>query len=150
MRAVTIGQVLDHVEAFEGMLVDFYQRFSRENPHEGVRLLTEYMSRHSHHIKKFLSDLPTRQVKHMLKVPLSYEPHVPDCHCFESIDLPWDADANHVLDAAVLLDECLMQLYRQVVDQPVESQVKELFEELIQTLQQDEIQLKKIKAMNYF
>jgi len=150
MRAVTIGQVLDHVEEFEDLLAEFYQRFSKENSHEGVKLLTDYMSRHTHHIRDFLSKLPEDQLRHIMKVRLSYEPHSPGCHCFEEIDLSPDANATQVLDAAVLLDECLMQLYRQVVRQPVEYQIKELFEELILTLEQDEVQLKKIKAMNYF
>ena len=150
MRAVTIGQVLDHVEEFEGMLTEFYRQFSEETTHEGVRLLTEYMSRHSHHIRDFLSKLPADSVRHILSVPLSYEPYIPDCRCFEKIDLPPDADAAHVLDAAVLLDECLMQLYRQIVRQPVERHIKELFEGLIQIIEKDEIQLKKIKAMDYF
>lgn len=150
MLAVTIGRVLDHVEKFEDLLAQFYKTISEKNSHEGVRLLTEYMSRHSHHIKDLLNDLPAETKAHILKVPLSYEPHMPGCDCFETIDLPTDADADHVLDAAVLLDECLMQLYRQVVRQPVEQQIKEVFEELIQVLEQDEIELKKIKAMDYF
>lgn len=150
MLAVTIGQVLEHVEQFEDLLAQFYKRISEDSPHDGVRLLTEYMSRHSHHIKDLLNDLSPEIRAHLLKVPLSYEPHVPDCHCFETLDLPVDADAQHVLDAAVLLDECLVSLYRQVARQPVERQVQDFFEQLIQVLEQDEIQLKKIKATNYF
>ncbi|MDH4202066.1 MAG: hypothetical protein OEV87_04165 [Phycisphaerae bacterium] len=150
MRAITIGQVLDHVEAFEDLLSTFYETFSRESSHEGVRLLTEYMSRHSHHMRDLLSKLPEEKVSHFLKVPISYQPHIPDCHCFERIEITPETEAAEVLDAAVLLDECLMQLYRQVVRQPVEEQIRELFEELILIVEQDEIQIKKIKAMNYF
>ncbi len=150
MQAITIGQVLGHAEKFEEMLSEFYRTFSEQNPHEGVRLLTEYMSRHGCHIRDMLSELTVEQTDHVLNVPLSYEPSIPDCRCFETLDLPIDADAAHLLDAAILLDECLMQLYRQVVRQPVERQIKELFEGLIQVLEQDEIQLKKIKAMDYF
>ena len=150
MRAVTIGQILDHVEKFEAMQADFYRRLSEENPHEGVRLLTEYMSRHSSHIKELLGDMPPEDKAHILKVPVSYEPHIPDCHCFEKIDLPADANAAQVLDAAVLLDECLMQLYRQVAQQPVDQQIKDMFEALMRILEKDEVQLKKIKAMDYF
>ena len=150
MRVVTIGQVLEHVEEFEDLLEEFYDVHSHENPHEGVRLLTDYMSRHSHHIRSFLNDIPLDQRNHLLTFPISYEPHVPGCHCFEEIDLSPDADASHVLDAAVLLDECLVQLYRQILHHPVEQHVKEFFEGMIRTLEKDEVQLKKIKAMDYF
>jgi hypothetical protein len=150
MRAITIGQVLGHIEEFEDLLSNFYEKVSQESSHEGVRLLTEYMSRHSHHMKDLLSKMPEEKVARIIKVPLSYQPHIPDCHCFEEIDVTPDSKAADVLNAAVLLDECLMQLYRQVVRQPVEEQIREIFEELIQIIEQDEIQMKKIKAMNYF
>lgn len=150
MRAIMISQVLEHVEKFEDMLTEFYKKFSEESSHEGVRLLTEYMSRHSHHLKELLGEYPTEELNHILATPLPYEPHVPGCHCFEKIDLPPDPEASDVLDAAVLLDECLMQLYRQVVDKPVDQRIKELFRELIVITERDEVQLKKIKAMNYF
>ena len=119
MRVVTIGQVLEHVGEFEDLLEKFYDIHSRENPHEGVRLLTDYMSRHSHHIRGFLNDVPVDQRNHLLTFQISYEPHVPGCHCFEEIDLPPDAAAPQLLDAAVLLDECLVQLYRQILHHPV-------------------------------
>ncbi len=55
-----------------------------------------------------------------------------------------------VLDAAVILDECLVRLYRQVLQQPVDEEIRELFESLVRAEQRDEIELKKIKAMDYF
>ena len=150
MRAVTIGQVLEHVEAFEDLLSEFYKNIAEHSSREGVRLLTDYMSRHSRHIRGFLGKLPSDTVRHLITVPLSYEPHIPDCHCFENIVLSPDADAAKVIDTAVLLDECLKELYSQVVEKPIDSHIKELFEGLIQSVEQDEIQLKKIKAMDYF
>ncbi len=43
-----------------------------------------------------------------------------------------------------------MKLYRQVLQQPVDDEIKELFESLVRAEQRDEIELKKIKAMDYF
>ncbi len=81
---------------------------------------------------------------------MHYEPQAADCRCFESVELAPDASAAQVLDAAVTFDECLIKFYRQVVQQPVDEDVRELFEGLIHSEERDEIELMKIKAMDYF
>jgi hypothetical protein len=153
MGVVTIAEVLRHVEEFEDMLADFYAKLSHQTTQEGVRLLTDYMSRHRRRTHIALFKLPVESVEQIHRIChtlLRYEPHGADCHCFEGIELPPDATAAEVLDIAIKFDECLVQFYRQVVRQPVDQEVKQLFESLIRWEQDDEIELKKIKAMDYF
>ena len=150
MAIVTIAQVLACAEDFERMLAEFYARLSQQTTREGVRLLTDYMSRHRQRTHEALSKLPGRDMYRICKIPLRYDPHAADYHCFEGVDLSPDATAVEVLDTAVKFDECLVLFYRQVVCQDVDKKVKELFESLIQWEEHDEIELKKIKAMNYF
>jgi hypothetical protein len=64
--------------------------------------------------------------------------------------LPPDPVAGEVLDAAVSFDECLVQMYHSAAEQPVSQDIKDFFESLIRNMEQDEIELKKIKAMDYF
>lgn len=150
MAVITIDDVLKHAEKFEQMLADFYADLFTHSHREGVRLLTDYMSRHRIRIIEALEKLSPEQVRRICSVPLQYEPHAADCNCFDRIELPEDPSAGAVLDAAVILDECLVSLYRQVLQQPVEEEIRELFESLVLWEQQDEIELKKIKAMDYF
>ena len=132
------------------MLADFYADLSKHSCREGVRLLTDYMSRHRKRIVEALKKLAPEQVRQVCSAPLRYEPQAADCRCFDRIELPDNASAAAVRDVAVLFDECLVRLYRQVVQQPVDEEIRELFESLIRAEQRDEIELKKIKAMDYF
>ena len=150
MAVITIRDVLDHAEQFEQALVEFYAKLAEGSPREGVRLLTDYMSRHRKRIGEALDKLSPEQMDQITSAPLRYEPKAADCRCFDLIQLPDDAAASQVLDAAVLLDECLVRLYRQVLQQPLEEEARELFESLVRSEQRDEIELKKIKAMDYF
>ncbi len=150
MAVVTIADVLHHAERFEQMLADFYANLAEHTSREGVRMLTDYMSRHRNRIAEALEKLSPEDAKEVCAVPLRYEPQAADCHCFDGIDLPPDATSASVLDTAVILDECLVKLYRQVLQQPVDGHVRDVFESLVRAEQRDEIQLKKIKAMNYF
>ena len=150
MAIITIAQVLACAEAFEGELAKFYAKVSQQTTSEGVRLLTDYMSRHRQRTQEVLSKLSDREMNRIYKIPLRYEPQAADCHCFAGVELAPDATASEVLDTAIKFDECLVKLYRQVIQQPVEQAVRDIFESLIRMEQDDEIELKKIKAMDYF
>ncbi len=150
MAVITIAQVLQHAEQFERSLVEFYAKLAAETSGEGVRMLTDYMSRHRKRMCEALDKLSHDQIDAITSAPLRYDPKAADCRCFEKLDLPDDATASQVLDAAVILDECLVNLYRQVLSQPLEVEAIELFKSLVRLEQSDEIELKKIKAMDYF
>ncbi len=150
MAIITIADVLTHAKNFERMLSDYYAKLAEHTSREGVRLLTDYMSRHQSRIEKALATLPSEQVSKICSTHLRYEPQAADCRCFEGMELSSGATAAEVLDKAVTFDECLIKLYRQVLQQPVDQDVKDLFESLVRSEQRDEIELKKIKAMDYF
>ncbi len=150
MAVITVQNVLKQAERFEQVLADFYAELSEHSCREGVRLLTDYMSRHRKRIAESLEKLSPERVRRVCSTPLRYEPKAADCRCFERAELPDDATAAAVLDAAVGFDECLVRLYRQVLQQPVDEEIRELFKSLVRAEQRDEIELKKIKAMDYF
>ena len=150
MAVITIADVLHRAEEFEKMLADYYRDVAEHSSREGVKMLTDYMSRHRIRIAGRLAKLEPGQVQRICSTPLRYEPQAADCRCFDGVELPPDAAAAQVLDVAVTFDQCLVKLCRQVVQQPVDDEVKELFESLICAEERDEIELKKIKAMDYF
>jgi hypothetical protein len=150
MAAITLGEILKHAEDFETMLGNFYARLSQKTSHEGVRLLTEYMSRHTHHIHKLLEDLSPNRKKKLCSTPLPLKPHFPGKDNIDLAHLSEDPTASDVLDAAIGFDEELVQMYHSIADQPVSQDIKDFFEALVRSLERDEIELKKIKAMNYF
>ena len=105
MAVVTIADVLHHAERFEQMLSDFYADLAEHTSREGVRMLTDYMSRHRNRIAEALEKLSPEDAKGVCAAPLRYEPQAADCHCFDSIDLPPDATSASVLDAAIRVKE---------------------------------------------
>ena len=153
MGMTNVAQVLERAEEFEGILADFYAKVSQQSKREGVRLLADYMSRHRRRTHIALFKLPIESVERIRRIchtPLQYDPLGADCHCLEGVDISEDATASEILDAAIKFDECLVNFYRQVLQQPIDQEVKGLFESLIQWEEYDEIELKKIKAMDYF
>jgi hypothetical protein len=151
MGIITIAEVLERVDEFERMLSEFYSNMSQTSSREGVRLLTDYMGRHRRRTLEALAILPPKQRHHICRIALRYDPQGGDeSHCLEGVDLSADATAADVLDAAIEFDERLIRLYKQVLQQAVDLDVKDLFEGLIRFELKNLIELKKTKALNYF
>ena len=153
MGIITVAEVLERVNDFERMLAEFYAKLSNQTTREGVRLLSDYMSRHRQRTHKALLELPideAEEIRRVCHTSLRYEPQGLGKCCFEGIELGPNASADEVLDVAIKFDECLIRFYKQVSQQHVSQHIKELFESLARKELSDEIELKKIKAMNYF
>jgi len=150
MSVTTVASVLRRAGDFEQQLMNYYLELAEHTEREGVRLLTEYMARHRTRLSEAIERLPSDDYHKISEIPLRYEPVSAACDHFDVPELSPDATAAEVLDLAIEFDECLISLYRQVTQQDVEPEVKELFEGLVRREERDEIQLKKMKAMDYF
>ena len=150
MAVITVADALRRAEEFERAVAAFYSQLSVQAEHDGVRLLTGYMSRRRPRVPEKLAVLSRESLDVTSLTPLAYEPCGADCHCLEGMKLPVTGSADEVLDISLNFTECLARFYRQVIRQVSEPAVVELFESLICLEEQDEIELKKIKALHYF
>ena len=150
MAVITVADVLRTVEDFESRLVEYYAEISKRTTSEGVHLLADYMGRHRRRLAAALERVPEAKRERIGGCHLRYEPARPSCSCFEDRELPPDLPSSEILDMAVEVDECLIGLYKQVLQQDLDPEVRELFEALLHCEEGDEIELKKIKAMDYF
>lgn len=150
MAVITVDDVLRTAEGFEEKLVEYYKALCDNSTREGVRLLADYMGRHCRRLSDALERLDPDERERICACPIRYEPVAPDVPCFEDRELTPDATASEVLDIAIEFDECLAELYRQVLRQDLDQEVKDLFESLVRSEERDEVVLKKIKATDYF
>ena len=150
MAVITIDDVLRTAEGFEDRLGVYYKALCDNSTREGVRLLADYMGRHCRRLSTALERLDPDERERICACPIRYEPVALDVSCSQERELAPDATAVEVLDVAIEFDECLAELYRQVLRQDLEQEVKDLFESLVRSEERDEVVLKKIKATDYF
>lgn len=147
MQFVNVEDVLDHAKRFEDMLVDYYGRLSDRALHEGVRMLAQHMAHRQQRIIRALNTFTPEQLNEIHRTPVRYEPEAADCNCFRGRELPADATTGEVLEIALAFDECLARFYRQILRQELSEEVRDLFDSLLRLEEGDEIQLKKIQAV---
>ena len=68
MGMITIAEVLERVNDFERKLAEFYAKLSHETTREGVRLLSDYMSRHRQRTHIALLELPIDEAEEITRI----------------------------------------------------------------------------------
>jgi len=147
MLAITIEEILEHIESFENSLTELFEHIHDETHDEGVRLLTDYIARHRHRTSAELQKCCQEEVGRIKKLPLQYQPDIPGEHTIKEVKLSTNASPLEILKAAIEFDECIMKMYKQIASQPLAHEVKELFEGLTTYETVDEIHLKEITHM---
>lgn len=138
MAFQTVRDILDHARSFHRKLADFYALKGEHADKELVRVLLNYMSRHERHLDECLSSYEKESAKRILETWFKYPPEMPECACFECIELKPDLSAKDLFDTAMKVDQCLVNLYRQAAERAVSSEVKALFAELLELEKREE------------
>lgn len=151
MAIVNIGDLLDRAADFERRLEQYYAEIRDQSKDNGVRLLTYYFSRHCRHLPEVLKEYSPQIIAHVRKIELKQDiSFVPEKE-FHAMGTPPDAVRGlELLEAAVKYDTALVNLYREILEQPLIGQAQELFDSLIHVEERDIVMLKKMAAMNYF
>lgn len=151
MVIVSIEELLSRASEFEEQLEQYYAAIRDNTEDNGVKLLAYYLSRHRRHLQKTLDDFDSDVVNSIRKELLMFDIEFHTEKHFKMIEAPPDKVlGTELLTWAVEYDEKLVNLYKQILNQPLSSRTKLLFESLIQIEEQDIVMLKKMLAMNYF
>ena len=151
MSAVTVGDMLERVRGFERRLEVYYADMRDTTASDGVRLLTHYLARRRHHLRDALESYSPEQLEHIRRVRLKYDDTDFSLqHSFEGTGLPAAAGGNELLDVAISLVETLIRFYRWMAGQPLGHEAGGLFESLLHIEERHVVELKKIRAMDYF
>jgi hypothetical protein len=151
MSVVTIGDMLERAADFERRLESLYAGLRDRASRDGVRLLTYYLARHRRHLPDVLGAFPEQQLSRMKHVLLKHDDsEFSPQRCFEGEELPSDITGDELLGAAIRFVETLIGFYRWMVRQPLGDEAGELFQALLRVEERHVIELKKIRAMDYF
>ncbi len=151
MATVTAGDMVDRAQDFEARLEALYADIRDRCTSDGVGLVTHYLARHRRHLPEALEAYSAAQIARIRKVQLKYDDSVfsPD-KLFEREPLPDDVQASELLDVAIEFVEPLIGFYRWLTERPLGDDAIGLFTSLLRVEERAVIELKKMKAMNYF
>ena len=151
MAIVALGKILDRCQDAEIQLEANYSDIRDRTVDNGVRMLTYYLARHRHYQKKVLGGLDPDMLRRLRKVKLKFDvPFDPTAELRLPDFAPESVNGIMLIEAAVSHDGKLVALYRSILAQPLDDDVRAVLEALIRVEERDIVMLKKMLAMRYF
>ena len=133
--------ILRRAQDFHSQLSDFYHQLADDAKKTTVTMLLEYMSRHEKHLEESLAKYEESAASDILDCWFKYVPELATCKCFEGIEVGLSMSVDDVVNMAMRLDNCLVNLYREVAECANAAQVKEVFSALLEMEEQEKVKL---------
>ena len=135
--------VLDHARKFHRTLSAFYEELRDSAGKERTRALLDYMSRHEKYLGESLAEFEEEVSEGILDTYFKYGSEASPIREITDFEIKPDMDVEHVLEAAMHFDACLIKYYREMAGYSVSQKVKEVFENLLVMEQHEQVELSK-------
>jgi rubrerythrin len=143
MAFETTKDVLDHVREFHQQLSEFYRDLIDKTDKERVRMLLDYLSRHEKHLEESMARYEAEVSERILKTWFQYPPPkeiLGICKTL-AVDEVEDLSVDGVIKLALELDDCLIDLYKEMIRGSESEEVREVFQSLLDMEKQEELEL---------
>jgi len=143
MSFETTKDVLDYVRGFHRHLSEFYHNLSNKTEKQRVKILLDYLSGHETHLEENLVRYEEDVSERILNAWFQYPPPkevLNACKCVVIEDKE-DLSVDSVIEMALQLDDCLIDLYKEMVKSSEFDEVKEVFSNLLAMTRQKKMDL---------
>jgi len=143
MNFETTKDVLDHAREFHGQVSVYYRQLGKKVQKERVKMLLEYMSRHEKHLEENLARYEEDVSGRILNTWFQYPPPKDILKTVVSFTLEGKENltVDEVIDLALRIDDCLIQLYKQMAAESECGDVREVFTNLLEMEKHREMDL---------
>ena len=143
MAFETTKDVLDHARKFHTQLSEFYSLLSNKSEKQRVKLLLDYMSQHEKYLEETLTRYKEEVSEKILNTWLKYPPPPEILEtCREvSINKTDDLTVDDVIELGVKLNQCLIDLYKEMIKNSETDEMREVFTNLMEMERRQELEL---------
>lgn len=151
MTIANIGELLDHTVEFEQRLERYCARVRDMSRDNNTRLLAYYVGRHHRHIPDILTAYSPQAIGRIRRIRLKHKIRFAPERKFHAIRTPpAKVPGKDLLEAAIGYTSALMDLYGQILSQPLAGRSRQLVAALIRLEERDVVTLREMAAINYF
>lgn len=141
-------QVLGFAKKFHHQLSELYHRISEKSKKERVKILCDYLSRHETNLEIKLNEYEKDLTKEILETWFQFLPDHKKPKCIEEIEFDVNEDVDEIIDLALEMDDCLLNIYKRIAQDTEDYHVKDVFYSLYHMGTRDK--MKFIESTNRF
>ncbi len=139
MATESVKDVLDHARMFHKIIGDYYIRLRSITDKERIKMLLDYLSRHEQYLEKSLVKYEEGAPEKVLKTWLQFTPCQEMLKHLEDIVAEPLKSTDEVIDVAMKLDDCLIELYEDMAMRAESEDLRAVFNNLVEMEKQEKL-----------
>jgi rubrerythrin len=132
-----VGDVIDHARSFYSQLSKYYDELSAVADQERVRILLNYLSSCESRHEQALAEYEETGPRDIINTWYKCGADKATAECFKPSIITSDMDVDTILHEALRLDQCLSDLYQEVIDRAQTDSIREVFTNLLKANKKD-------------
>jgi rubrerythrin len=141
MRFSTTKDLLDHAASLHQGLGAYYQRLAGDSRQEKVQLLLEYLARHEENLAAELARYSKETAARVRDAWFKFELDGEFIKCVPPAMPAADIDVNELINLAIALDDCIIDLYRLVARESELPEARDAFLNLAAQERQEKMRM---------
>jgi len=132
MSQERVSDVIDHVRIFYSQLSKYYEGLSALADQERVKILLNYLAEFEKRNELALAEYEEAAPNDVINTWFKYGVDKEPAESFALATLASDMDVDAVVREALRLDQCLSDLYQEVIERAQTDRIQELFTNLLE------------------
>jgi len=139
MRYKTVKDVVEQSRKLHHEIRDFYHKLAEQTAQARVKMLLEYLERHETQLEDMLKKFESDKSQKIWDEWYQYVPEQKLSDLLEDVSVGADMGVDEVVLLALKLDDYFIELYKDMVQNAASSDVKAVFENLVQLEEKEKI-----------
>lgn len=133
-----VSDIFDYIRLTHHQMRTFYDGLHLKDETERMKILLDYLSKHEKHREDALAQYENDTVSKILGTWFKYIPEDNTATCLESFRIKSDTNVDDIITMYLKLNNCIIQLYKNIVEETGSNEVKEVFTSLYKQLEKEE------------
>lgn len=123
--------VIHYVRQLHGQLAECYATHRDEAPQERMKMLLDYLSRHERQLEATLASYEKDAAVRIRNTWFQYVPSDTVERTLQNFEIRADGDIDEVISRVLEFDNAILNLYREVISETDQPEVKAVFQNLL-------------------
>lgn len=131
-------EIIEFVRLFHKQIADFYDRLHNKDEKQRVKMLLDYLSQHERHREETLAKYEKEASRKIMDTWYKYIPSNITYNCLENMVIKDNMSVDDVIHLALDFNYCLIEIYKELIEETRAIKVRDVFISLLKRLQQEQ------------
>ncbi len=132
------SEIIDFIGSFHRKMSEYYMKLNEGTKKQRIKILLDYLLEHEKQREETLANYQKEASSKVLNNWFKYVPENLPYDCFDNVVIDPEMSVDDVVINALRLNDCLIEMYKDLIKETEVEEVKEVFNSLLIRLEKEE------------